>query len=99
MLKTTKANPPLTYAEKIGPQCLMLLPSHPAYQLRWSNDDEVWSISLILLYHTARQKAKPGSASDQVVATLADVFGLDDAAAMLWRAQVEWFATSAASPR
>jgi len=40
--KTTKANPPLTYAEKIGPQCLMLLPSHPAYQLRWSNDDKVW---------------------------------------------------------
>ena len=39
-----------------------------------------------------------GGSARQVVAALADVFGVDDAAPMLWRAQAGRFATSAASP-
>jgi hypothetical protein len=57
LCKTTKANPPLTCAEKIGPQC-MLLPSHPRYQLRWSNDDEVRLTLLIIIIPHSESKGK-----------------------------------------
>ena len=68
--KTTKANPLLNCGE--DRPSMSLAPTLPPWlAITWSDDDKVWSILLMLLYHTASQKAMPGSAGPSTSSGLA----------------------------
>ena len=87
--KNNKSQPPPDLREdRPSPQCIMLSPPSLAASRNVSNDDEVLvsTYNVIVPHKESNVNAwfgrltTGGSASDQVVAALADAFGVDDTA-------------------
>jgi hypothetical protein len=74
LAKNNKSQPPPDLLRRSALSVLRSYP--PTYRLQWSNDDKVWLILLNLLYHTASQKAMPGSTGPSTEFILSKAEGL-----------------------